>query len=175
MRSQGALSVPVLTTPHVVSFSPESYWKGESHRISDRVGGVARLMEEMEAAGVEQVIAVCADAERAVPHRLVQPAASLETRMAEQYAALETAGMRDAFAAHAERFGGVFIIQPGYNPYWAVRLRGRLRRSLGPASCRCRSSSIEATRTPTSSSSSRLSVGQSRVISGASAWSFFRD
>ena len=106
----------MLTPPHVINFSPESYWKGESHRISDRVGGVARLMEEMGAAGVEQVIAVCADAERGVPHGLVRPADSLETRMAEQYAALEAAGMRDAFAAHASAFSGLFIIQPAYNP-----------------------------------------------------------
>ncbi len=129
----GALSVPVLTPPHVISFSPESYWKGESHRITDRVGGVARLMEEFEAAGVEQVIAVCADAERAAPHRLVRPSDSLETRLAEQYAALETAGLRDALAAHAARFSGLFVIQPGLQSDRAVRLCGCLRRSLRPA------------------------------------------
>ena len=68
----GALSLPVLTEPHLLAFSPESYWKGEAHRTCDRIALVARLLEELAAAGVEQVIAVCADADRAAPHRLSQ-------------------------------------------------------------------------------------------------------
>ncbi|HET9467455.1 MAG TPA: hypothetical protein VFO48_03545, partial [Vicinamibacterales bacterium] len=53
-----ALSIPVLTETHLIAFSPESYWKGESHRMCDRVGAVPRLLEELAAAGVEQVILV---------------------------------------------------------------------------------------------------------------------
>ena len=36
-----AMCVPVLTEPHLIAFSPESYWKGEAHRTvrSDRRSG----------------------------------------------------------------------------------------------------------------------------------------
>ena len=112
----GAVSLPVLTDPHLVAFSPESYWKGETHRTCDRIAAVARLLDELAAAGVEQVIAVCADADRAAPHRLATPGGSLESRMAEHFAAAETSAMRDAVVSHKKRFKGVFLIQPAHNP-----------------------------------------------------------
>jgi hypothetical protein len=112
----GALSVPVLTEPHLVAFSPESYWKGEAHRTCDRIGAVARLLDELEAAGVEQVVVVSADADRASPHRLTRPTGSLESRMAEQLAAAETTAVRDAVTSHRKRFKGLFVIQPTHNP-----------------------------------------------------------
>jgi hypothetical protein len=111
-----ALSVPVLTEPHVIAFSPESYWKGEAHRTCDRVPAVARLLEELAAAGVEQVIVVCPDADRSAPHRLAKPTGSLRSRVAEQLAAEETTVVRDAVAAHKKRFKGLFQIQPLHNP-----------------------------------------------------------
>ena len=112
----GAVSLPVLTEPHLVAFSPESYWKGETHRICDRIASVARLLDELAAAGVEQVIAVCADADRAAPHRLSRPSGSLQWRMAEYFAAAETSAMRDAAVSHKQRFKGLFVIQPAHNP-----------------------------------------------------------
>lgn len=112
----GAVSLPVLTEPHLVAFSPDSYWKGETHRTCDRIAAVARLLDELAAAGVEQVVAVCADADRAAPHRLSKPGGSLESRMAEHFAAAETSAMRDAAASHKKRFKGLFLIQPGHNP-----------------------------------------------------------
>ena len=111
-----SLSMPVLTDPHIIAFSPESYWKGESHRICDRVGSVARLFEELAAAGVEQVIVVCADADRSAPHRLDRPTGSLRSRVAEHLAAAETSVVRDAVASYKKRFKGVFVIQPLHNP-----------------------------------------------------------
>ncbi|HKY22837.1 MAG TPA: hypothetical protein VJM31_16605 [Vicinamibacterales bacterium] len=112
----GAISLPVLTEPHLVAFSPESYWKGETHRTCDRIAAVARLLDELTAAGVEQVIAVCADSDRAAPHRLSRPAGSLNSRAAEHFAAAETSAMRDAIASHRKRFKGLFLIQPVHNP-----------------------------------------------------------
>jgi hypothetical protein len=111
-----ALSVPVLTEPHLIAFSPESYWKGEAHRTCDRISAVPRLLEELSAAGVEQVILVCPDSDRAAPHRLARPTGSLRWSVAEQLAATETTVVRDAVALHKKRFKGLFQIQPVHNP-----------------------------------------------------------
>jgi hypothetical protein len=119
-----SLSVPVLTEPHVISFSPESYWKGESHRICDRIGGVARLLEELAAVGVEQVIVVCPDADRSAPHRLSKPTGSLRSRVAEHLAAAETAVVRDTMSSHKKRFKGVFVVQPLHNPIGPLDFQG---------------------------------------------------
>jgi len=120
----GAVSLPVLTEPHLVAFSPESYWKGETHRTCDRIGSVTRLLDELAAAGVEQVVAVCADADRAAPHRLSKPSGSLDARMAEYFAAAETAAMRDAAMSHKKRFKGLFLIQPAHNPIGSFEFSG---------------------------------------------------
>jgi predicted acylesterase/phospholipase RssA len=121
----GAVSLPVLTEPHAVAFSPESYWKGETHRTCDRIAAVARLLDELAAAAVEQVIVVCADANRATPHRLSKPTGSLQSRMAEHLASDETCAVRDAVASHAKRFKGLYVIQPAHNPIGPLDFRGR--------------------------------------------------
>ena len=113
---EGALSLPVLTDPHLVAFPVESYWKGETHRTCDRIAAVARLLDELGAAGVEQVIIVCADAARAAPHRMTRPRASFESRLAEEVAAAESAAVRDAVASHQQLFRGLFVIQPAHTP-----------------------------------------------------------
>ncbi len=111
-----AMCIPVLTAPHLIVFSPESYWKGESHRTCDRIGAVARLLEELAAAGVEQVIVVCSDSDRSAPHRLTKPSGSLRSRVSEHLAAAETTAIRDAVALHKKRFKGLFLVQPLHNP-----------------------------------------------------------
>ena len=120
----GALSIPVLTNPHPVAFSPESYWKGETHRTSDRVAAVARLLHELHIAGVEQVIVVCADSDRAAPHRLGRPIGSLRARVGEQLSAAEIAAVRDGVTAHRAQFRGVFLIQPAHNPIGPLDFAG---------------------------------------------------
>jgi len=120
----GAISIPVLTEPHLVAFSPESYWKGESHRTCDRIGAVARLMDELADAAVEQVIVVCADSDRATPHRLDKPSGSLQSRVAEQLAAAETSAVHDAVASHRADFNGIFLIQPAHNPIGPLDFSG---------------------------------------------------
>jgi hypothetical protein len=111
----GAMSVAVFTEPHLIAFSPESYWKGETHRICDRPTAVSRLLQELASAGVEQVIVVSAAAERAAPHRLNRPSGTLNARLTEDLSAAEASAVRDAVAAHAGRFQGVFLIRPGHN------------------------------------------------------------
>ena len=120
----GALTLPLVIEPHLIAFSPESYWRGETHRTCDRIGSVSRLMDELGAAGVEQVVVVCADADRPAPHRLVTPDGALEARLAEHLAAGETSAVRDAVASHRKRFRGVFVIQPTHNPVAPLDFRG---------------------------------------------------
>jgi hypothetical protein len=119
-----AVCVPVLTEPHLIAFSPESYWKGEAHRTCDRIGAVARLLEELAACGVEQVILVCPDSDRSAPHRLAKPTGSLRSRVAEQLAAAETTVIRDAVTLHKKRFKGMFLIQPIHNPIGPLDFEG---------------------------------------------------
>jgi len=115
----------VLTAPHLITFSPESYWKGEAHRLCDRVGAVARLLVELAAAGVDQVIVVCPDSERSAPHHLRTPADSLRSRLAEYVAAAETGAVRDALGSYKKRFNGLFLIQPAHNPIGPLDFEGR--------------------------------------------------
>jgi hypothetical protein len=82
-------------------------------------------MDELAAADVEQVVVVCADAERAGPHRLTRPSGSLRGRTAEYLAAAEAAAVRDAVASHKKRFKGVFLIQPSHNPIGPLDFEGR--------------------------------------------------
>jgi Patatin-like phospholipase len=110
-----ALTIPMLTDPHLITFSPESYWKGEVHRLGDR-SGLSRLLQELAAAGVEQVIVVSSVAERATPHRLDRPLDSLASRASEYLSAGEAAAVRQAVAAHRKDFRSLFLIRPVHNP-----------------------------------------------------------
>jgi hypothetical protein len=112
----GSMSLPVITEPHPVVFSPESYWKGETHRTCDRPSAVGRLFHELSIAGVEQIIVVSAAADRSAPHRLNTPIGTLSSRLAEHLSAAEHAAVRDAIAGHRAHFRGVFLIQPAHNP-----------------------------------------------------------
>jgi hypothetical protein len=120
----GALRLPVLTEPHLLVFSPESYWKGETHRICDRPAAVGRLFHELAAAGVEQVVVVSPDSDRSAPHRLSKPAGTLESRLSEHLSAAEASAIRDAVSAHRKRFRGIFLIQPAHNPVGALDFSG---------------------------------------------------
>jgi hypothetical protein len=112
----GALSVPLGVDPHLVTFGADTYWRGETHRLADRPGAVARVLEELYAAGASQVILVSAVAIAAGPHRLVSPALDLQHRLGEFVASTEAAAMRDAIEQARLRFDGVYLICPAHNP-----------------------------------------------------------
>jgi len=120
----GALSLPVLTEPHLIAFSPESYWKGETHRSCDRPAAIDRLLHELVVSGVEQVIVVSACSDRSAPHRLSRPYGTLESRLSEHLSAAEASAVRDGVAAQASRFQGVFLIQPAHNPVGPFDFKG---------------------------------------------------
>jgi hypothetical protein len=112
----GALRLPMASAPHVMRFPAESYWRGEEHRVCDRPELALRLLDEAAGVGVEQVILVSAAAPAAVPHGMRTRPADFRGRMGEFVRSIETSVLRDACAAAATRFSGVFVIQPDHNP-----------------------------------------------------------
>lgn len=111
-----SLAIPVATEPHLVTFAAEGPWRGETHRLSDRPGALARLLEEVAAAGAEQVILLSASAPAARAHELSAGRADLRGRSGEQLAAFEAAGLRDVLEHFAGRFAGLFVVRPAHNP-----------------------------------------------------------
>ena len=77
------------------------------------LGAVARLLEELAAAGVEQVVVVCADSDRSAPHRLEQADRVARAR-AWQSTLRRPKRRRCAMPSRCtrQRFKGVFLIQP---------------------------------------------------------------
>jgi hypothetical protein len=122
---RGALVLPVATEPHMMQFEPESYWRGESHRVVDRPGAIARLLAEVEAAGAEQVIVVSAFAEGGGPHALSALRGGGRRRLGEYLAAVEVAALRDAIGTWRGRFKALFEIRPVHNPLGPLDFRGR--------------------------------------------------
>lgn len=111
-----AVSLPVVTEPHLIAFAPNSLWRGETHRAADRADAVSRLLEEVLNAGVEQVIVVSATAELVLPHTLSAGRRDARGRAGEYLAAMEAAAVRDAVAARVGQFQGLFLIRPIHNP-----------------------------------------------------------
>jgi hypothetical protein len=120
----GALSLPVGTDPFLLTFGGDTFWRGETHRVADRPGGVARVLEELYAAGVSQVIVVSAVAAASGPHRLVSPGLDLRRRIGEAAASAEAAGLRDAVEQARLRFDGIFPICPAHNAVGPLDLSG---------------------------------------------------
>jgi len=111
-----ALAIPLATEPHLVTFAPEGPWRGETHRVCDRPGSLARVLEEVAGAGAEQVILVTALAPQGRPHELSAERGDLRGHAGESLAAFETAGVRDALEHWNGRFSGLFVVRPAHNP-----------------------------------------------------------
>jgi hypothetical protein len=120
----GSLALPAVTEPHLATFTPESYWRGETHRFVARPDAVGRLLEELEYAGVEQVVLVSAANPLGGPHGLSKPRRDAWGRLGEWLAASDAAAVRDAVAARAPGFTAVFRIEPSYNALANLDLRG---------------------------------------------------
>jgi len=111
-----SLSLPILTEGHAMTFGVESSCRGETHRLTDRGGAIVRLLDEVAAAGVRQVLVVSASAERGAPYGLVVRSLRFRARVGEYLAANEVSSTRDALASHTALFESMFHITPAHNP-----------------------------------------------------------
>ena len=112
----GAVTPPLVCDPAYVTFASDSFWRGETHRLCDRPASVHRLLEEVAAAGVTQVILASAVAPYASPHALRPPRLDIRNRLGEFLSAAESTAMRDAIESAQMRFDCVFSICPAHNP-----------------------------------------------------------
>ncbi len=119
-----SLAMPLAAEPHLVVFAPEGPWRGETHRVCDRPGSLTRLLEEVAAAGAEQVVLVSASPLPARPHELSPSRADARGRAGEQLAAFESATVRDALEHFSGRFAGLFVIRPVHNPLGPLDFNG---------------------------------------------------
>jgi hypothetical protein len=111
-----ALAVPIVTDPHTITFAPDAYWRGESHRLCDRPSALLRLLEEVVALGVQQIVVVSAAPESPRPHTLAAPRLDPRARLGEYVVSSEAAAVRDAVGAAAANGLRVFTIRPAHNP-----------------------------------------------------------
>ena len=111
-----SLAVPLATPTHAVTFAREGPWRGETHRLCDRPGALPRVLEEVQAAGAEQVILVAPYPRAARPRELTTPRADLRGDASEGLSTLESAALRDALESFSGRFAGLYVIRPEHNP-----------------------------------------------------------
>lgn len=111
-----ALTVPVGTAFHLIRFAPESYWRGEAHRLCDRPASLERVLQELVALGVEQVVLVSAAPELAGPHNLSPARLDGRGRLGEYLQSSEAAVVRDVTAKVREDGLRTFVVRPLHNP-----------------------------------------------------------
>ena len=111
-----ALTPPVICEPRMVTFAPDGFWRGETHRLCDRPGAVIRLFEELAAAAVSQVVVVTAVPTAFAPHRLRAPRLDVRSRLGEFVAAAEAAALHDALNFARLRFDACYMVRPAHNP-----------------------------------------------------------
>ncbi|MGI8672327.1 MAG: hypothetical protein ACR2LU_06940 [Luteitalea sp.] len=129
-----ALSVPLAAEPHPLTFPIEGPWRGETHLTADRPEALVRLLEEVSAAGAEQVIIVNAASPLERPHGLTARRADPRAWLGQAIAGHESAAVRDASTAFFDRFTGVYHVHPVHNPLGPFDLGGtRDARSDRPA------------------------------------------
>jgi hypothetical protein len=120
---RASLSFPVATEVQLIGFPPESFWCGEVHRACDRPGAVDRILDELPAAGIEQVILVAPFAEMVGPHALAVPRGDWRGRVSDALAGMEAAAVRSAVAT-PRRFSSLFVVRPAYNPVGPLDVEG---------------------------------------------------
>ena len=120
-----ALSLPVASDAHLLTFGADTYWRGETHRLTNRPESIGRLIEEAGEAGATQIIVVSAAPDPPGPHGLRELAADPRSRLGDYVTSAEGAVTRDAVRAANEASRLVFVIRPAYNPLNALDFGGR--------------------------------------------------
>ncbi len=119
-----ALSVPLAAEPHALTFPIESPWRGETHMVADRPEALVRVLEEVSAAGAEQVILVSAASPVQGPHGLSARRADPRAWLGQAISGQESASTRDGSTAFFDRFTSVYDIQPTHNPLGPFDMAG---------------------------------------------------
>jgi hypothetical protein len=119
-----ALTPSIGAEPHPIGYPTDGFWRGETHRGCDRPGILTRLLSELDAAQVTQVIVVSAVAPTASPHRLRAPSLDLRARLGEFFTAAEGAAIEDAVRAARTQFDALYLICPAHNPLGPFDLAG---------------------------------------------------
>jgi hypothetical protein len=119
-----ALTVPVASEVRTVTFAPDAYWRGETHRLCDRPDSLARLLEELVDLGAAQIILVSAAPESHGPHELKAPRLDGRGRLGEYVQSAEAAIVRDATRMALARVPRIFTIHPAHNPLGPFDFRG---------------------------------------------------
>ncbi len=130
-----ALTLPLASDWHTVTFAQDGYWRGETHRLCDRPASLIRLIDELIGLGAEQLIVVSAAPQTPGPHTLAAARVDGRGRLGDYLQSTEAAVVQrrdehDRRRAHL------------HHPARAqsdrtVRFRRRLRRSIAsPAPAR---------------------------------------
>ena len=119
-----ALTLPLACDPQFVSFEPTQFWRGETHRLCDRPGSLGRIIEELEVAGVSQVVVVSTVAPVTGPHRLRRPHLDPLSRLGEYLMTAESSALRQAMQLARLHFQAAYVISPEYNPLGPMDLSG---------------------------------------------------
>lgn len=119
-----ALALPGVCQPRLVTFAADTFWRGESHRLSDRTASLGRLLEEMAASGAEQLIVISAAPEPPAPHALRPTRSDALGQVGEHLASAESASLTDALRHLQHRFHETYVIRPEHNPVRPLDLAG---------------------------------------------------
>lgn len=109
-----ALSLPLATDWHPVTFAADGYWRGETHRLADRPASLIRLVDELIELGVEQIILVSAAPEAPRPHALAATRLEVHGRLGEYLRSAEAASVCDA--TNTTEGVRIFTVRPAHNP-----------------------------------------------------------
>lgn len=111
-----SLAIPLATEYQHLQFAPDSYWRGERHRLVDRPASLSRIVEELLVLGVEQMILVSAAPDSPGPHALAAAPRDGLGQLGEWIQSTEASAVGDVIAT-AERTGtALFLIAPSHNP-----------------------------------------------------------
>jgi hypothetical protein len=108
-----ALTVPLATEWHTMTFPPDGYWRGETHRLGDRPASLIRIVDELIDLQVEQIVLVSAAPESPGPHALADARLDARGRIGEYVTSAEAAILRDATTTTAGV--RIFTIRPTHN------------------------------------------------------------
>jgi patatin-like phospholipase len=117
-----ALTIPLATEWHPVTFAADGYWRGETHRLCDRPANLIRLIDELIDLEVEQVLLVSAAPELPGPHALPHARIDGRGRLGEHLQSTEAAIVRDATTTTAGV--RIFNIRPAHNPVGPLDFAG---------------------------------------------------